>query len=57
MIAQKQYRVIELPEDTTGQQIEDALNEIAAAGYYVVRLSTGTGLAIRAICCLRAKRD
>ena len=54
----KQYRVVEVPDGSSGQQIEDALNEIADAGYYVVRLTTGDpGVAIRAICCLRAKRE
>lgn len=54
----KQYRVVEMPEGSTGQQIEDALNELADAGYYILRLTTGDpGLAIRAIFCLRAKRD
>lgn len=53
----KQYRVVELPEGATGQQIEDALNEVANAGYYIVRLTTGDpGIALRAICCLRKER-
>ncbi len=55
----KQFRVVDLPEGSTAQEIEDALNEMADAGYYVLRMTMNDppGLAVRAVCCLRAKRD
>jgi hypothetical protein len=57
MAMPKQYKVVELPEGATGQEIEDALNEAAEAGYYNVRMTTGDpGLALRAIFCLRKER-
>jgi len=58
MLKQKQYRVVELPECSTGQQIEDALNEVAEADYRLVRFTAcDPGVAIRSIWCLRSTKD